>query len=192
MAMNETMLWLIGRPLLIDGRNMKCTSNFGMTMAIPFLVHQICIPLSLSPMMNQYSSKMTRGKPVGTIKTASQPPNQKARGNHWWSQTSWPLSGDACVMVTGESLLLSLIALLIDHSVERPVLCSNQARIGTDTSMQINSLCKLILPSISLRPRQMALLRAFSCLIMPLVTWSMLQMRCLPPRWSKVRPIIFL
>ncbi len=81
MGMKEMTSWPIDKTLFIDGQNMKCDFKFGMTMAIPFLVCPIHVTLSSSHTMNLHSSKMMKGKSVGTIKTADQPPNQKARGN---------------------------------------------------------------------------------------------------------------
>jgi len=80
---HETMSWLIDMRSCNDGQITKPISNFGMIMEFPFksLIHLIHTTSSLSHTMNLYSSKMMKGKPPGAIKTAGQPPNQKARGN---------------------------------------------------------------------------------------------------------------
>ncbi len=87
--------------------------------------------------------------------------------------------------------LFFLIALSIDHPAERPTLCSDQGRIMMDTSMWRHSSPRSIVWLTSLRARQMALPRASSCSTTHPVTWSMLMMPSLPPRWSKVRLLFF-
>ncbi len=190
MAMNVTTLWPINGSLFINGQIIKHVSQFGTTMAFPILVKPIHIPWSLSPMMNPHFFKMTKGWPVGTIKTASQPLDQKVIGNCWWSWISWWLSGNTCVMAAGVSFLF-LVVLSIDHSAERLTLCSNQGRTMVDTLVQENSSPRSIMQSISLSTRQMALLRGSSCLTMHPVTRSVLMTPFLPPRWSKVHSFVF-
>lgn len=58
--------------------------------------------------------------------------------------------------------------------------------------IQHNLWLKSIVWSTSWRARQMALPRAFSCLITHPVTSSVLQMPSLPPRWSRVHSYIII
>lgn len=82
-GMREMTLWPINVHLLVVVQIMKHISNFGMIMEIPFpfLMHLIRTASFLLLTINPCSFKMTRGRPVGTIKIASQPPSQKVRGN---------------------------------------------------------------------------------------------------------------
>ena len=73
----------------------------------------------------------------------------------------------------------------------RPTLSSNQARIAMDSSIWQSSSPRSITQSISLRARQKALPKAYFCLITHQVTWSILQMPSLRPRWSKVCVFFF-
>ena len=66
--------------------------------------------------------------------------------------------------------LFFFVTYFLIYSAERPALCLNQARTMMDTSMWTSSSPKLIAQSTSLKARQIAVRRAFSCSIMPPVT----------------------
>ena len=74
--MSETMSWHIDRNLSIDGqRNTKLDSQFGTTTEIALHKPLVLCPSFLSHTTNPPSSKTTKGRFSGAIKTANQPPN---------------------------------------------------------------------------------------------------------------------
>ena len=129
MAMNESTLWPIEMPLLIDGRITKRNSKFGTTTEIRFHI-PICFHSSSSPTTSLYSSKTTKEQP----QDRNPAPKPKGDGQSLmvsnFLTTEWGhlRDGDRCV----KTFFYWLHSLIID--LERPALCSNQGRTATGIS----------------------------------------------------------
>ena len=95
-------------------------------------------------------------------------------------------------MATGALIFLSFLSILSNYcTAGRLASYSSLGRIAMDTSARWNSWHKLSAPSTSSRPRQMALPKAYSCLIMCWGTWNGHQMQLLLRGWSKVHHSLF-